>query len=78
MESKSYSELKHVFSLTEEIPTVKHPKEGVECYLLEKEKFRYPPPVEVLVEDRGNYYYLHKKKTDRICGKKKFWEKFLS
>ena len=78
VESKSYSELKHVFSLTEEIPTVKHPKEGVECYLLEKEKFRYPPPVEVLVEDRGNYYYLHKKKTDRICGKRKFWEKFLS
>jgi len=74
VESKGESELKHVFSLSKNLEVVKHPNSGIECYVLEKEKFRYPPPAEVIVEDKGNFYYLNKKKVDKICKKEGFFD----
>ena len=73
VESKGESELKHVFSLSKNLEVVKHPDSGIECYVLEKEKFRYPPPAEVIVEDKGNFYYLNRKKVDKICKRKGFF-----
>jgi len=73
IESKAKSELKHVISLKGELKVVKHPDKGIDCYVVEKEAFRYPPPVEVTVEDKGGYYYLNKKKVDTIVKRKRFW-----
>jgi len=73
VESKGESELKHVFSLSKNLEIVKHPDSGIECYVFEKEKFRYPPPTEVIVEDKGNFYYLNRKKVDKICKRKRFF-----
>ena len=69
VESKGISELRHVMILSRELETFKHPTKNVECYVIEKEKFRYPPPSEVVIEDKGNYYYLNAKLVDRICKK---------
>ena len=74
VESKGESELKHVFSLSKNLEVIKHPDNGIECYVLEKEKFRYPPPAEVIVEDKGNFYYLNKKKVDKICKREGFFD----
>jgi len=72
VESKAIHELCYVFSILEigdgenHIKIGKNLKEDKICYIVKKEKFRYPPPAYVLIEDKGEYFYLDKHQVDKI------------
>jgi len=72
VESKAIHELYYIFSILkignneDSIKIGQNLKENKTCYIVKKDKFRYPPPAHLLVEDKGEYYYLDKKEVDKL------------